>query len=35
MEGKNLTMVIMPKKNTQEKKTQGRTENAEEQNEVK
>lgn len=29
MEGKNLTMVIMPKKNTQEKKTQGRTEDAE------
>ena len=35
MEGKNLTMVITPKKNTQEKKTQGRTENAEDQNEVK
>ena len=33
MEGKNLTMVITPKKNTQEKNTQGGKQNAEDQNE--
>ena len=35
MEGKNLTMVITPKKNTSEKNNQGGNENAENQNEIK